>query len=463
MNEHLRPVIERAYNHYSHNGVRSLAWRAALLAYGKDMYTLGEKMGIPANKDPISNVPRHAYVDFDHTVGMSLGISPLELHQYKLLRRPTTAHTPIHVATALLCYAPAEYRSMACGLVEPAFLRKHARLEKPDVTSMTINPYVPEELGLPFKYLPIEPGEYVDEIGNLAWFTPEYAVAYFMGDKLREGWPRLMQLNTCHHLWEGLLQRSADTLLVTANDRALKDYPGMAYKLRSASKGKADAFLANCTGVRRVLYCVRDDMTPQEMKKGLSVLATTESEPVQAMYKYIGRKLTIEDLRVLTPMQALEICSSAPLEAIVDLAAHKEELGALFMEVKGLPLLLIQNALIDHSRRPKQWYPCTDASIGGMNTVSYTQATTRVLHKAQYEPLVNDFCAAYTWRNDLLEAVDPDTAFLALMLHCTEPKDSVPRVAIQNLLSTHPSAARLNELLARVPERLVKRLRGATT
>jgi hypothetical protein len=446
MNEQLRPVLERSWSASSDvTGTKGKAWRIALCAYGKDVYTLGSRMGIPTK----NSVGGHGYSVFTCPRILTLGISPLEVYGYKTITHSTTAYTPIHLATALLRFAPSEYRSMAEELLQPAFLRKYAKHQEPDVVSMRLNPYVPEELGLPFKHLPIEPGEYIDEVGNLAWFTPEYAHKYFE-HKLREGFVRLTQLNLVHRMWGSLVESGAAAVLAHAKDRELSDYPLLTLRLRMASKHSAENFLNKLTGVRGVLNIVRDDLSEYRMKKGLSILATTGTAPVRAMFKFIGRKLTMDDLRELTPRQALEICFYAPLGAIEDLRPRAEELGAMFFGIKDLPMGKIQNVVSDHVHRAKEWYPCSDAGIARQMSTK-TIADAKSEWDDTYRPLTHEFVEAYTWRNDLLEAVDPDTAFLGMMYELTTEEESVPRIAIDNLLRTHSNYARLKDILARMP------------
>lgn len=454
MHEHLRPVLGRDYTTSSDiHGLKVVCWKTALLAYGKEVYTLGDRMGIPPRAGNAELVKRHAYAAFTYPRALVLGISPLDLYSYETVYGATTAFTPIHIATALLRFAPTNYRKMAEELISPEFLRKHAKQKAPDTSSMRLNPYTPEELGLDFKYLPIEPGEYIDEIGNLAWFTPEYADKYFEGSRSREGLQRLLQLNVCHNLWWRLCRDGGKQALMQAGKYEMKNYGTVALHLRLTSADYANGYLSRLDGVRELLNICRRDASLEQMRKGLARLANTATSTSTTMYSYIGRELTIEDIRSLTPRQALEILYRAPMGAIRDLRQHNEEIGSIMFGVKDMPMLKIQNSLADHPQRTKKWVPDTDEGIA-VHANSQRMPEAKLDWDKTYEPLVTQFAQAYTWRNDLLEAVDPDTAFLGIIHALSKPADLIPRVAIENVLATHPNIMRLNELIERMPEHL---------
>jgi hypothetical protein len=449
---HLRPVLAREYANTDPGSFRRKCWDWALLSYGRGMYTLGERIGVvPSTAVHGMYAPKtHSYPTVTVARAMLLGISPLELYAYPTISEASTSYTPIHVATALLRYAPERYRSMAEELVTPEFLREHARRPEPNPGSIAVNPYTPRDVGLDFGHLDIAPGDTVDEVGNLAWFSDEYADVYFKNPSVH-ALPALLALNACHDgRWTPLLRRYARASLLERQQQKNVPYRHLALLLRTAPQSSAESYLSRAEGVKNALHIVRADTDPRNMAKGLGVLATTDTRPIQELWSYLGRALTIEDIRRLTPQRALEVCYRAPLEALSGLKEYTDELGAMFVGARNLDLSKASKAFSEHNERPRSWVPCTAQGITKHANVS-TREELVANHARVYQPFVLRFVEAYEWRNDLLQAVGSDTAVLGLLHTLGGPEGPIPRIAIENVLRSHPDVTRLLTLMQQMP------------
>jgi len=463
ISEHLRPIFTSVISQGPDPlGFRSRCWDVALLAYGKGLYELPQKVNIPpgtevkydytSGRQTVITVAKpYAFASYPPPRMLSLGISPLEMYGYQTIGDARTSYTPIHIATALLHYYRSSYEKMALALLDPSFLRKYAKRQKQDLTSMRLNPYAPEDFGL--RTLPFEPGDIVDEIGNLAWFSREYAEHLYEGGRAREGLSRLIQLCVCHNSWWSICERGARSALYAGERNDVKNHSNSALYIRLMSGEDARRYLREVEGVREVLWAVRGDATVEEMRRGLSRLAVTDSKPAREVYKLIGRELTLDDIKALPPRQALTILFNAPLDAVKGLRGHSEELGAIFFAIKDAPITQIQRCVSEHSGRPNKWLPDTNEGIGGQANAQ-TREKAREEWAKTYGPLMQQFVAAYEWRNDLLEACDPDTAFLSVLSEVATPENSFPKLAVESVLNTHPNIARVRDLMARMPPHL---------
>jgi len=184
------------------------------------------------------------------------------------------------------------------------------------------------------------------------------------------------------------------------------------------------------------------------MVRGLKVMATGYSVPIEESFAFLGRELTIEDLRALTPLQVLRILGQAPFETVQDvIAAHSGELGGmLFALTTKDQMTAVTNCMSPHAGR-RAWRP-------GRLIMRDDPNEDKEQWDTWASALIQEHLTARDWRNDLLEVAEPAVAFLAA-IRCSDVKE-IPVVAIDNALRSHPNINAVQEVMARIPAHLVK-------
>lgn len=445
-------------HHSNYNSIGNKFWRWLLLVYGRELYNLPRKMALPDPEEVSGLARKYGFPAFTLVQSMRAGISPLELYSYPSMGGFDHTYTPVHVGTALLKFG-VDQGELAKKLMDPEFLK--ATYPHREATSFAqnsdTNPYRPADFGLQ----PINTESFiredlsahvVDELGNAAWFSVDYVKQVLRMVPPAHWYGKLCELHSLHGLWGAALEKAALSLLSSAPVNKHSGHKNHINYIRGVSAESARFALKKCDGVREVLWIARSDTTPKEMAKGLRVLTTTSTGPVQEARQYIGRALTLEDFAELTPRQALSVLYYAPYGAVEEvIAKNSEELSAMFFTLttkEHLPM--VSNSMSKHNDRSRNWYPDT---IEG-NLKALMRGTPEEIRKRwddRMGPLVSSYERNKEWRDRYLMLAEPAVLFLALMRWKSTDKDPVPIVTIDNLLRAHHNIVEVQRTLEEMP------------
>jgi hypothetical protein len=419
-------------------------WHWVLLAFGEGMYELPAKyrLVLPAGRKEYGT----PQVEIRHL--LALGLSPKESFTYKSATGLRES-SPINVATALLKYGGLEQREAALSLLDPAFLVQ-AYKDEHAVSDFVqppkhLNPYTPQDFGLerlPYSAF-VRDGHFyaVDGISCAAWFGPEYLQHVFNHATPSTWFNTLLAAHAQDsNFWEPYLRGGARKLL---RADASSEYTRYAKYLHYAGYYEARDWLRRQRGVQALLWATLVDASPEEMAKGLKVIATGSSTPVTQAINLLGRSLTIADFRELTPLQALRILYSAPFACVEDvIRQHSGELGGMFFALTS-HLQMVTDCMVNHTKRGS-WAPVTGTRIkGGMAPDMWDTWAKQ---------MVSDHLSALSWRNRLLEACEPAVAFLAVVLEFGKTRvNELPLVAIESVLQSHPRMEAVMEIVLDAP------------
>lgn len=433
-------------------------WRWLLICYGRSMYDLPREVGLPLPPGK----KEYNFPSFSLEKSMSVGISPLELYSYPTMSGFRAKYTPIHIATALLVYGQEAEREVAHQMLRPAFLRaayrEHAAATF--VQYSIVNPHPPARFGLPeFTAEDLFDGIRllaVDDLGNAAWFDDTYLKQILCTVPSVQWYLRLGELHRLFGRWEGSL-RSTAASLIRGQQTHNKGYEGRLRYLRDLLPGDARAFLKQESGVIEVLWMSRADSTPAEMAKGLRVLSTSTSGNISPLWCYIGRELTYEDFKQLTPRQALTVLHRAPAGAVKTcITEHQADLAAMFfaLNTKDHLTTIVNSMDLTHVGRPEIWQPDVpetqfmDLHSGKDHAARWAQ----VMH-----PLIQVYLRNKAWRDQYQQLADPATLFLAMMHAKAERAVSgkfdapVPFSTLSNVLRSHPNIQEIQKHLTEMP------------
>jgi len=453
INEHGRGLFTGSNFSSLTHGFAPKVWRWLLIAYGEKLEELPTQMGLP----PIPKRP--APYNFPaYTIGkvMHLGIPLKEAMQFKAIRGYTANHTPIQLATALLEHGTAIEALEAEDILQFEFLRKFYEDHTPHkfIDSITLNPYAPSRYNLnpyPIELLldhdqkPIP----LDTLGSAMWFPKEYIKKLLQQTEPPMWYSHLCRLNTFFGgKWTDMVESASYKMLYGANPP--KEVTNAARYVRNLSSAQAHAYLARLTGVREGLRVVRHDASAETMASGLKAISGSAKN--DEYYRLIGRALTIEDFRKMSPKAALRTLYSVNHETVrAVIESHSEELGALFFTLTGKEdLPMVMNSMSPHTSRTDKWHP--DTTEGNVAAFESFNKTPKESWDAQMKPLVESYIRARDWRDTAIELGEPAVIFLALMLWASKPEDPVPRPAIESVLRSHHSISIIEERCKEMPE-----------
>jgi hypothetical protein len=452
LNEHGRGLFTGTSFSNTLYGFSTKMWRWLLAAYGEKLSELPAQMGLPAvpNRPAPYNFPTYT---IDRT--LRLGIPLKEVMQIEAVRGYTSLHTPIQIATGLMEHGTVIEELEAEEILQFEFLRKFYKNHSAQqfVSAVTSNPYAPTRFGLqpyPIELLldheqrPIP----LDSLGSAAWFPKEYLKKMLHQVEVPLWYGHLCRLNTQFGQWTDMVGSASYKMLYgpTKHDRA----SGAARYIRNLPAGNAEDYFRRLTGVREGLRIVRHDASVETMASGLKAIVGSARN--DDYYTLIGRALTIEDFRALTPKTALLTLYSVNYEVVRSLIEHhSEELGALFFTLTGKnDLPMVMNSMSPHAGRAKAWHP--DTPEGNVEAFDSSSKTPRETWDAQMKPLIEDYIRARDWRHHIIELGEPAVIFLALMLWASQPTDPVPRPAITSVLRSHHSISLIEEAFQKMPE-----------
>lgn len=459
--EHGRSVFLGG-SHYHYTGLGNRMWRWLLLCYGKRIYDLPEEMSLPvpeAKRNALLE-SRFGFAAYTLSQSMRLGIRPTELYSYRTVGGYDHTFTPIHVGTALLKFGTEAERELALTLLTPKFLLD--TYPNRDSSSFAqhsdTNPYTPEDFGL--RALDTEAFgttngglRAVDEIGNAAWFETIYVQQILSRVQASHWYGKLCELQGLHGRWSNLVASSARSLLYQKQTGGARvGHKNRIDYIRNVTASVAREYLKGQSGVQELLWMARSDVTPQEMARGLRVLATVETSTVNEAWGWIGRALTLEDFQELTSRHALTVLYHAPYESVTDvIKTRSEELSAMFFTLTSKEHLpMVSNSMSQHSGRPKTWYPDT---IEGRYRARHLGTTEDIKKRWEdrMKPVVQDFINNCLWRDQFLQLAPPEVLLLALMRQKATPQDPVPMVAIDNVLRSYANIAEVWRALEEMP------------
>ncbi len=449
-------------------GFRARFWRWLLLAYGEQLYELPKQMGLPPITAGERKLP-YNFPAFTVLQSMRCGLAPTELLKYPTMGGFDHQYSPLHLGTALIKHGREDDLDEANVLLSASFLKSvyQNRTASAFTGHAYINPWAPEDLGRrPFDIellqTPTSELQIVDELGNAAWFPTEYLEKIFRQADPVFWYSKLCQLNGVHGRWTPQVQQCAGVLLRKQPLGVKKnEYRNRTNYVRNATRASVDSYFRTLSGVSEMLCLVRGDASAEEMARGLKTLATTNSERAEEMYRFIGRELTVEDFQRLTAKQALTILYFAPYATVKSvIAAHPTDLGAMFFtltDAKTLPM--VTNSMSDHSSREKLWYPDTEEGnlrhLLSTNDVSkeyFVESWTKTM-----QPLAESYGRTKPWRDLLVQLAPPEVLMLALCRWAGRAEDDpVPTVAIENVLRSHPNIIQVQEMIAAMPEDILK-------
>lgn len=414
-------------------------WSALIFAYGEDVLTWPVKLGLPA---PARG---YQYGSITGAQALNRGLDPIKFLRWSdLITGIQHQHSPIHIATALLKYCPAE-REQALQLLQPKFLMEIHNLEATShVSHCYPNPYGPADFGLErFRAKDFQREQHVylvDEPGNWGWFETAYLdhITRTVSPEVWYSRMRTMSALFPEH-FTPLVQRGALKMLGRLQSRASSSYRAATEQVAAADPREVRRFLQGETGTAALLWAALPDATPKEIAQGLRVLATGSSAPVRGAYAYIARQLTMEDIRELTPKQALEVVKNAPYEVVAELfRTSSDELGAYFFALTHTHLHAVSTCMTPHGR-PK-WVPATAANAESAREKWETEKSAQIARWVE----------AKRWRTALLDAAEPAVVFLAALRLWGHPTE-IPVVAIDNVLRSHPANETVQSLIAHAP------------
>jgi hypothetical protein len=438
-------------NYWNNGGTASL-WGWVLVAFGEGIYDL------PAKYRLVPSSGSYGFPNIKVSKLLSLGLDPEMVFTYKNASE-MRGSSPVNVATALLKYGGAEQRGTALSLLNPDLLIR-AHKDEHALTDFVqtpkhVNPYKPQDFGLerlPYSAFLKDGGFYaVDNISSAAWFGPEY-LQHVFNHVTPSMWfnTLLTAYAQDQEFWEPYVQVGARRLLRTDAGSEYKKYSEY---LHYAGGIEARDWLRKQRGVQALLWVTLASATPAEMAKGLKVIATGTSAPVARAIRLLGRKLTVEDFRELTPLQALRILYNAPYACVEDvIREHNGELGGMFFALTS-HLQMVTDCMIDHKGR-EVWTPAGLDLNRGKNAAAEWDAWAK--------QAVSEHIAAKAWRARLLDVCEPAVAFLALVLVYGKSKvNELPLVAVESVLRSYPRMEAALEVAAEAPESVKKLLSTA--
>lgn len=424
-------------------------WHWLLVAYGEDLCNLPVRYKIPL---PTTKTT-HEYPELRSKVMLGLGLDADAVCWSKMSVGFTdSAYTVLGIATALLRYGGPELRPTACKLLDPALLLKvypeHSTQEFVR-TPTEINPYKPSDFGLAplplTAFLDERKVRMVDSIGNAAWFDEKYLQHCLQHSNPAHLFGPLRDLQSHdREAWAAYAQQNAVRFLTTIRD--VKDYKRVAEYLHLAGPTEARRWLHRQNGASKVLWSSLADAAPAEMAQGLATAAVSTSGVMVEQYKRVGRKLTIEDFRELSPLQALRVLYHVPFECVEDvIKEHNTELGSMFFaQTKHLDM--VTDCMTPHGKRGA-WDPAWKRVSCRAN-----QKSVAASWEEWAKPMVAEHLSAKAWRERLLAACEPSVAFLAQALHFGErAKMLLPLVAIETVLHSYPNIDTVMEIVKEAP------------
>jgi hypothetical protein len=392
-----------------------------------------------------------------------MGLSPADVYVSPLRSNVISSdRTPLHVASALLAYGGDTHRELAVSLTTPRFLRQ-AYSKSTDnidrfVQSAVVNPTSPEDFGLQklkaadFLLLGSSPLAteviVVDSLGCGSWFEQEYVDQVLRSSQPAKWLPAVRRLHAAHKGWEAAVHRGAQSRLTTAERMA---YTDRARFLNEVLPHRARGYLSAQTGAAQVLWAAFTDATPEEMAKGLRVLATENSSSIISTMEVLGRALTYEDLSQLTPLQTLRVLHRAPMDAIREVCAtHAEALGSRLFSLTSDPtqLRMVTNCMSPHGDRTARWRP---GGAARYDNKYYPSTTTPPTWGQNMKEMVRRYQLSESWRNELLEAATPATAFLALLPKGVEERIKLPEALLESTLRSCENISTVREIVERTP------------
>lgn len=454
--------------HHSENtyGFRTRFWRWLLISYGEQLYELPRRMGLPPIEGTARRLP-YNFPAYDVASSMMCGIAPSEALKYPTMVGFSHQHTPIHLGSALKLLGRDEDAEEAATLLSVPFQRSvFPSRTAPDFVSNTyINPVPPEELGKkPYDMeLLLRPdGDLyiLDELGNAAWFPPEYVERILSRVERAHWYSRLCQLNAIHGRWTPYIESVSRELIRDRKDGFRAEYRNTTNYLRNVKRAVAEVEYKKFTGVRQILMIVRHDATTSEMTKGLRTLANNHNDRTKELFRFIGRPLTVEDFRGLSAQHVLEILYHAPMEAVQSvIATSSEELGSMmFSLTDGSRMGTVVNSMSDHRFRAKPWLP--DTPEGNLSMILSSTTTPQDMRKTWIDYMkkrVDAYGQAKPWRDEFIELAQPEVLLLALSLWAfPNENDPLPTVAIENVLRSHPNIVPIQRMIKRIPEHIGK-------
>ena len=438
--------VHGSYYHSGSHAVGMAFWHWVLLAFGEGIYDLPAKYRlVPTN----NNLGDYGFPSVKVSKLLALGLDPVATFTYRNAADMRES-SPVNVATALLKYGGPAQRETALSLLDPELLLKvhknECALTDFVQTPRRVNPHKPQDFGLerlPYSAF-FKNGQFcaADNISCAAWFGPEYLQHVFNHTSPSLWFNTLLTAYAQNsHFWEPYVQAGARKLLRTDANSAYRKY---AEYLHYAGHYEARDWLKRQRGVPALLWATLSCATSEEMAKGLKVIATGTSAPVAQAVNLLGRKLTIQDFRELTPLQALRILHSAPYACVEDVVReHSAELGGMFFALTS-HLQMVTDCMIDHTKRGI-WRPVTPPPDKGSLTAAEWETWAK--------QMASDHLSAKAWRARLLDVCEPAVAFLALVLRCGKSKvNELPLVAIESVLRSYPRVEAVLEVIEEAPE-----------
>lgn len=470
--EHGRQLFRRDHTSSSTYGYGTKFWRIALLCYGKDFYMLPKRLGLsvknPEAKDANS---KFAFPAFTTKCTALLGIPLTEMFLYPSIGGYQHQYTPLHLSIGLRRFGPPSVQAEADELMQLDFMKKlWPTGRKPeDFASQTmVCPYRPEDFGLkPYDLRALFQDDgtefIVDELGNAAWFPEEYVTNILDRVSVELWYNSAYKLARCSTSFHALRERaSKKQLYVTALGKR-DTYEKLAKYIRHTTKSSAAAFVGrHDIGVAVVAGAFRADANTETMVRALRTLGTAKSEVLEASYRYIGRPLTYDDFKPLTPGCALTILRNVHFDLVKDVITERsQDLSALFFKLPNDQLKDVMDCMSPREGYGAQniggrqkWYPDTpegNDALFNLSQMTKTEFDIKAEWDDYMKPLITQHVETREWRKELLDIADPDAAFLAVTRYTAKPDDPVPHDALDNVLRSHPNASMLIEHVQRHP------------
>lgn len=464
INEHGRELFLNKHIS-SPYGFRQKFWRLLILAYGGKLYDLPAQIGMeppaPGRKVPY-NFPAYTLAQT-----MRLGIAPTKAMLYPTMGSFEHQHTPIHLGTAMLLHGADSDDLEARTLLSVAFMKQAYPTHSASTfaSNAYISPHKPQDVGMrPFEMEELlgPNGEPIilDELGNAAWFPEEYVVKVLRHAEHTHWYSMLCRLNALHGSWTDLMQRTSVRLLKLNEGSAKNQYRNGTSYLRNCSPAVAREWIASLTGVKRILGVARADATPQEMATGLATIVSNQNERTEEMFNFIGRPLTVEDFKLMSPKATLGALYYSPFGAIEEAVQKSSvEIGAMLFTLTDSGMLpLVTECMSPHSSRGKKWQP--DTAVGNLTHLLSADTSPESIKKVWTEsmkPLINDYDNAKSWRDEFMQLAPPEVLFCALCRWAfPEKEDPLPAVAIDNLLRSWSNITEIQNVIRAIPPHIGK-------
>lgn len=449
---------------------KAMKWMVTLM--GKDVWKLPMLVGVafeqrlpiklPPLRDCIAaGVPlADAYLGQEQPTGMGTN--------YEML-------SPLHMATGLVKYGKLDNTELVKELVSPDFLEKVFSKSQPwHFENISLfNPYAPEELGL--ERLPDMPF-LAESIGSALWFEEEYLQRNLRMVEVDRWYIDTARVRVCApNRHAALTQRALNTVYMKVLKKTrMPDNSVGLYRGLTPSAAREAAI--GLYGVREVLGLSRKDATPREMLRGLRVAAQKHT----SYLAYLGRPLTIEDVKGLKPADLLMVLYYAPFDAVKDLLTkHRDTVLAEMFTLLSTDYQRISQMTTPHAfrypsagNRQEHTFRSTrvPAEKSGYHYTYYwtpdepenllyalgraeSADTLRELWEATVRPQVEMYEAQFTWRNRLLAIADIETLFLGFLLWDSGPDDVVHTPAVEAILRAHPSFHEIRRAIMERPGR----------